>query len=212
MWLLRPAPSGVSLARPSLDVGPAEELNSGGVAPRAIPTPGGSRTALAWTPDGKALVFVGRRGGVQQLYVRRLDATEARPLPKTEGAQVPAVSADGQWVAFWAARPIRKMPARRWPRHGSRAWPSLVPRVGLAWSADGRLFFGNDDGRIWAIPAEGTPTPVTTLGEAEMAHTLPWPLPGGRTLLYTVRKRQYSWGDEEVVARDARDGAAQGRC
>jgi eukaryotic-like serine/threonine-protein kinase len=40
---------------------------------------------------------------------------------------------------------------------------------------------------------------VTTPTEAE-THILPWPLPGGRTLLYTVRKREWSWGEEEVVA------------
>jgi hypothetical protein len=33
-----------------------------------------------------------------------------------------------------------------------------------------------------------------------LSHTLPSLLPGGRVLLYTVRKRQWSWGDEEVVA------------
>jgi TolB-like protein len=43
-------------------------------------------------------VFVGRRAGVQQLYLRRLDATEAKPLAGTEGAQVPAVSPDGRFV------------------------------------------------------------------------------------------------------------------
>ena len=92
MWLLRPPAARPSLARVSLDVRPAEELNGGGSAGNWIPTPGGSRTALTWTPDGQALVFVGRRGGVQQLYVRRLDAAEARPLAGTEAAQVPAPS------------------------------------------------------------------------------------------------------------------------
>jgi hypothetical protein len=41
---------------------------------------------------------------------------------------------------------------------------------------------------------------VTTLGEGQLAHTLPWPLPDGRALLYTVRRRSWSWGDEEIVA------------
>jgi eukaryotic-like serine/threonine-protein kinase len=61
------------LARVSLDVRPADDLNAGGVVPSPwLPTPGGTRTALTWTPDGQAVVFVGRRAGLQQLYVRRL--------------------------------------------------------------------------------------------------------------------------------------------
>jgi serine/threonine-protein kinase len=207
MWLLRaPAPR-AAVARPSVDVGPAEELNAGGVFINS-PTPGGSCTALAWSPDGQALVFVGRRGGVQQLYVRRLDSTEARPLPNTEGAKVLAVSPDGQWVAFRAAGRIRKVPFGGGPGMDLASVASFRPN-GLAWGPDGRLFFGGDDGRIWAIPSDKAPAAVTTLGEAEVGHTLPWPLPGGKALLYTVRKRQWSWGDEEVVAQTLATGQRQ---
>ncbi len=201
MWLMRPPADRGALSRPSLDVGPAEELNAGGVHPFWLPTPGGSRTAFAWTPEGQALVFVGRRGGVQQLYVRRLDAAEARPLANTEGAQVPAVSANGKWVAFWAKASIWKVSADGGPAmelaQGHR-WP---PR-GLAWDDRGRLFFGTEpEGAIWQVPAgAGAPSVVPTGGESDAKHSLPWPLPGGRALLYTVRSRQYSWGDEEVVA------------
>jgi hypothetical protein len=110
MWLLRPAaPPSPLPVHSTLEVLPAETLNAGGSLAPFIPTAGGSRTAFAWTPDGRALVFVGARGQTQQLYVRALDRDEARPLPGTEGAQVLAVSADGRWVAFWAGGTIRKV-------------------------------------------------------------------------------------------------------
>ena len=208
MWLLRPASPRVILTHPSLDVRPADELSSTGqVEPTFQPTPGGSRTALVWTPDGQGVVFVGRQGGVQRLYVRRLDGAEARPLDNTEGAQVPAVSADGRWVAFWAGGAIRKVPV------GGGPVMDLVPGFqdppwGLAWDARGRLFIGRGNGgAIWMVPAEGVPGPATTVAKGEMAHTLPWPMPDGETLLYTVRKRQWSWGDEEVVAQTLATGA-----
>ena len=208
MWLLRPPgpqPSRVSLVRTELPVRPAEAVNAGGVLPVFLPTLGGSRTALTWTPDGQTLVFVGRQGGVQRLYVRRLDAAEARPLPSTEGAQVPAVSTDGQWVAFWANGAIRKVPLEGGPVMDLSGLSG--PPRGLAWDQSSRLYFGSDDdGRIWAIPAEGAPAAVTTLGGAERHHGLPWPLPDGQTLLYTVRKRRWSWGDEEVVAQTLATG------
>ena len=178
------------MARVSLDVRPAEELNAGGLrTERPVPTPGGSRTALTWTPDGRALVFVGRRGGVQQLYVRRLDAAEARPLPNTEGAQVPAVSPDGQWVAFWAGGAIKKVPLTGGPVMDVAAGIQMPP-AGTRLGRAGRS--GLRPGRrphLGCPGGGGTPTAVTTVGEGELAHTLPSLLPGGRVLLYTVRKR-----------------------
>jgi eukaryotic-like serine/threonine-protein kinase len=48
---------------------------------------------------------------------------------------------------------------------------------------------------------------VTTVGETEIDHGLPWPLPDGRTLLVTVRRQRWSWGEEEVVAYTRATGA-----
>jgi Tol biopolymer transport system component len=209
MWLLRPSAPAASLAGVSLTVQPAEEVNGGGVWPALpLPTPAGSRTALTWTPDGTALVFVGRRSGVQHLYVRRLDSAEARPLPNTEGATVPAVSADGQWVAFWSGGAIRKVPLGGGPAMDLAPGISTPP-WGLAWDVRGRLYFGREDGRIWTIPPDGTPSAVTTVGEGEVGHTLPWPLPGGQALLYTVRNRLWTWGDEKVVLQRLSTGARE---
>ena len=204
MWLLSSHSATVSLARLSLDVRPAEELSAGG-ASLYRPTPGGSRTALTWTPDARALVFVGRRGGVPQLYVRRLDAAEARPLAGTEGAQVPAVSPDGQWVAFWARGVIEKVPLAGGPITELMSHVDSRP-FGLAWNADGGLFFDQSDNRIWKIPASGTPAAVTTLADGEAFHVLPRTLPDGKVLLYTVRNRFWSWGDEQIVAQTLATG------
>jgi serine/threonine-protein kinase len=200
IWLLPTRNPPGPVVRSVIQVTPADELNSGGVSPANLPTPGGSRTALAWTPDGALLVFVGRRAGVQQLYVRRLDATEARPLSNTENAQAPAVSPDGQYVAFWATGAIRKVPIGGGPV--TEVVPGVpVPPNGLVWDAEGRLFFGRNDGRIWMVPAEGSPFRVTTATRGEeLGQMHPFPLPGGRVLLYTAAKGWSSWSGYEVVA------------
>jgi serine/threonine-protein kinase len=81
------------------------------------------------------------------------------------------------------------------------------PPYGLVWDASGRAYFSRfDDRRIWQIPPDGKPTAVTTVGDAEVRHVLPCPLPDGRTLLYTVRKRIWSWGDEDIVAHTLATG------
>jgi Tol biopolymer transport system component len=198
--LLAPASPRPVVVRSLLDVGPAEEVNAGGVAATVwLPTPGGSRTALAWTPDGRSLVFVGRQRGVQRLYVRALDGEEARALEGTEGAQVPAVSPDGQWVAFWANGAIRRVPLAGGPTavvvEGARTVPA-----GVACGEDGRVFYEGADRAIWSVEPERAPAALTTRLDGEASHRLPHVLPGGHALLYTVRHRQWSWGDEEVVA------------
>jgi Tol biopolymer transport system component len=206
IWWLRPAPARTVPAHLSVDVRPAEEVNAGGVYPAFVSTAGGSRTAFAWTPDGQSLVFVGRRGAAQQLYVRQLEAAEARPLANTEGAQVPAVSADGQWVAFWANGAIRKAPLAGGPVV-TVASGLADPPCGLAWDASGRLFYGTWNGPVWAVPPDGPASAVTTVDKANVAHVLPSLLPGGRTLLYTARKNASFWGGEEVVAQTLASGA-----
>ena len=213
-WLLRPVGPRAPRARFEMSVHPADNLNAGGALPRVHFTPGGSRTALTWTPDGQALVFVGRQGDtgegsyVQQLYVRRLDDSEARVIKGTEGAQVPAVSPDGQWVAFWVSIEQQTGPAkgaiRKAPLGGGAATELMagitLPPWGLVWDDAGGLLFGNgSDGRIWRIGVDGVARAVTKASDTE-SHILPWPLPGAQTLLYTVRKGDMSWRYEEIVA------------
>ncbi len=187
----------------SLDVRPADELNAGGQSPYQM-TPSGSRTALTWTTDGQALVFVGRRGGVQTLYVRRLDDGDARPLEGTAGAQMPAVSPDGKWVAFWADGAIRKVPVDGGPVMDLAAGVTTPP-WGLVWTPQATVMFGGRNEPIREL-TNGVVRAVTTLATDETSHSLPWLLPDGRTLLFTVRKRERSWGDEVVVAQTLATG------
>ena len=211
MWQLRPVPPRIALTHPSLDVRPADEMSSAGeLEPTFMGTPGGSRTALAWTPDLQAIVFVGRGAGVRRLYVRRFDAAEARPLDNTEGAQVPAVSADGQWVAFWAGEAIKKVPLGGGPVMDLASGIVDPPR-GLAWDIHGRLFFGRGDGgSIWVIPADGVPKAATTVGEGEVAHSLPWPLPDGRDAALHRAKTAVVVGRRGGGRADAGHGGSEG--
>ncbi len=202
-WIIRTSAPPPPISRLSLDVQPAAELHGGTASSRFTFTNGGSRTAMAWTADGRALVFAGRRDGVRQLFVRRLEAGEAQPLPNTEGAISPALSADGAWVAYWLSRAIRKVPLGGGPAmelaRADMPW-------GLAWDVRGNLYYGQENAPIWQIPRDGPARAVTTLGDGEVMHSLPAPLPDARTLLYTVRKRIWSWGDEEVVAQTLATG------
>jgi eukaryotic-like serine/threonine-protein kinase len=203
--LLHPIASPTQSIQAEISVEPAEELNAGGVASGLIPTAGGSRTALTWTPDGRSIIFVGRRRGVFQLYARPLDATQARPLAGTEGAQAFDVSPDGQWVCFWAANAIRKVSLVGGPVMELVSGIMFLP-TSLLCQNSGRAFFGKHGDGIWQAEAGEAARRLTTLGDAERTHIVSSTLPGEHTLIYTVRKRHWSWGDEEVVALDVASG------
>jgi Tol biopolymer transport system component len=202
------------VVRAQLTVQPAEDVSAGANLGENTPTAGGSRTAFAWTPDGRALVFIGHAAGVRQLYVRDLERDEARPLPGTEGAHVLALSADGRWVAFWASGAIRRVPLAGGPAAVVVAGAAEAP-CGMAYADDGRLFYDSGprgtavvggNGAIWSVDAERPPTPVTKLLDDEISHDLPLPLPGGKSLIYTARRRGQTWGDEDLVALELATG------
>jgi len=205
MWLLqseRPTVPAV-VTRASLDVRPAQDVNSGLTGAVLQWIPGGAHTALAWTPDGRTLVFIGRRSDVRQIFVRPLDRDDARPLAGTEGARALAVSADGQWVAFWADGALKKVPLAGGLPVGIAA--SRVLPFGLAWDTRGNLYFDGADKRIFRASPSGGLEAVSVEDDYTRGagrHMLPSLSPDGNVLVYTLRKREYiGWGDEEVVAQ-----------
>jgi hypothetical protein len=220
LWLLGAVTvAPVHVVRSVLPVRPAEEVAGGGSAGAWHPTPGGSRLALAWTPDGQSLLFIGWRvaaaaetalaetstdhkGLLSRVYVRELDRPEAHALPGTEGARGPAtLSPDGLSVAFWRASAIHRVPLRGGP---VTVLAEPVPRVSarIAWGRSGLVVFdGSPDGRLWQFTGQGAPTPLTTLREGEVVDGLPQLIDQDRVLMYTVRRDRTVWGEEEVVAQ-----------
>ena len=58
---------------------------------------------LSISPDGNQVAYIARTGSGAdslQLYVRRLNELESRPIPGTAGAFHAAFSPDGKWLAF----------------------------------------------------------------------------------------------------------------
>ena len=189
--------------RALLDVSPADEVRSAMMDAYFVPTPGGSRQAFAWTPDGRTLVFAGRSGDTQQLFVRRLEGGEARPLAGTVGAQTPVISADGKWVAFWADGAIRKLPLAGGPA-SVLAEDVGPPPMAMDWGVTGLLIYdrGGPAARtVWKVRAGADPAAVSVLATGELQHITPHLLPGDTAVLFTVRKRAMTWGDDEVVAQ-----------
>jgi Tol biopolymer transport system component len=142
---------------------------------------------LALSPDGRHLAFTARDdAGTMHLWVRSLNALEARLLPGTEGAWSPFWSPDSRQIAFAVDRTLKKIDLSSGP---PQTLGESTGIVGLgAWNRDGVIVFGHrGPGPLLRIPASGgNPTPITTVdtSRGENFHSFPQFLPDGRTFLY----------------------------
>ena len=99
--------------------------------------------------------------GRRQLWLRPLDALEARPIPSTDDGVYPFWSPDGRNIGFFAEGRLKRVPAVGGPAE------SLCPVVdarGGSWSRDDVILFSSALGGKAVIErisaAGGTPTRV----------------------------------------------------
>ncbi|HVP38087.1 MAG TPA: protein kinase [Candidatus Saccharimonadales bacterium] len=149
-------------------------------------------TDLLWprvSPDGRTVAFLARDStGTTQLWVRPLDALEARPLEGAENAR-PFWSPDGRYLAFLAEGRLRKVPAAGGPVIDVCDAPGGYDGT---WGRSGWILFdGTDSDSIRGVPeAGGPPRPVTFLDRAhgDIGHAWPFFLPDGRHFLFVANK------------------------
>jgi Tol biopolymer transport system component len=177
-----------------------------------IHTPSGGRFipagafggGLAVSPDGRTVAFMANVDGSSGVWVRPLDAIDARLLPGTNGATTPFWSPDSKSVAFSSGDKLRAFDLV----HGTLVNICDIPGTftGGSWSEDGRIVLGSlERGDLFQVAASGgTPSPFTSVDRAhgEVAHTWPQMLPGGR-FLYSARSIESE--NETVYAAPVRD-------
>ena len=147
----------------------------------------GANSLLAFSPDGRSLVFSGRANGRQSLFRRALDGREAVPIPGTDGADSAFFSPDGRWIGYVAGSELMKVAAE-----GGRPFRLAEQQGagGCTWLGDGTIVYAPSysDG-LFRISAEGgTAKRLTTPDSAggELGHWWPDPLPGGRQVVFTA--------------------------
>jgi Tol biopolymer transport system component len=166
----------------------------------AIPAPPGTLLELqarqpgppVLSPDGRVLALVARApGGPPQLWVRPLNAPEARVLPGTEGAGYPFWSPDGRTLAFFAGGKLRRVEISGGPPETICDAP--VGKCG-DWAPDGTIIFapGNLDPIHRVSATGGASIAVTAIDttHGENSHRFPQFLPDGKHFIYFVRSDQ----------------------
>ena len=202
-WALRPTPS-APVSRFAIALPPGQSFTNAG------------RRLLTLSPDGSHLVYVADL----KLHVRPLASLESRVLSGSENQQAvihPVFSPDGQSIAFFAAgdRSLKRLSLA-----GGTAVtisPMESALFGLSWDEDG-LVFGRGKG-IFRVAAEGgTPQQIASVGEDEVLDC-PQLLPGGRAVLFSMRKASSNWERAQIVVQQldggtrmtVLDGGADGR-
>jgi serine/threonine-protein kinase len=143
--------------------------------------------SLTLSPDGRRLAYVGIESGRTRLYLRDISEFDAKVIDGTEGARYPFFSPDGQWIAFFTARQLKRVAIAG----GAPIVVSDVAAVGRGgtWGPDGNIVFPGDDNRLMSVRSlGGSPEPIASL-DPEMdarRHTWPQYLPDGSGLLSTV--------------------------
>jgi len=143
---------------------------------------------LALSPDGRQLVYSGKREGKIHLYLQDLSQPDSfRHLKGTEGAMNPFFSPDGQWLGFTSHNMIKKIALAG---GDPVALADVTANIsGISWTVNDEILFvpGYSSG-IWKVSANGGRTEQVTTPSpgSETGHTRPQMLPGGRAILYTI--------------------------
>lgn len=169
----------------------------------------GSYPPVAISRDGSTTAFVVAASGGEQgvIHVRRLDQTTANPLAGTDGAHGPFFSPDGQWIAYFADRKLKKVAI-------SGGTPIVLCDApndrGGSWGEDGTIVFAaNNRVALSKVPASGgTPEPFSTLDAArkEVTHRFPHVLPGGDAVLYMAHTAGNNFDESDIVVQRVSDG------
>ncbi len=150
--------------------------------------------------DGSTLVYrASRPDGESELRWRRLGlGSDAAPgerdssvtaIPGTEGAGLPAISPDGNDVAFTSGdQPARVRSVSLDGGSARTLVTDAIPR-GVAWSPDGLwIYYTNTARGLSRVSTAGGASEVLTVAESIVGESLHWAvdvLPGGRALVYT---------------------------
>jgi serine/threonine-protein kinase len=191
-WMLRPTPPSSAVVTRFTVPALGQQFSNAG------------RQVVDVSRDGSHLLYVAN----QRLFLRGMGDLEPHLIPGSDlgGAIVnPVLSPDGREIAFWFG-PDRTI--RRLAVGGGAAVVVCSANAGvfgMRWEEDG-LVFGHGEREIVRVsPAGGTPDVVARVDDGEFASS-PQLLPGGRGVLFSVRKTGDVWDKAQIVVQTA-DGS-----
>jgi len=163
------------------------------------------RSVVALSPDGMSLVYVAN----QRLYLRSMSNLESHVIMGSDvGGPIlnPVFSPDGQMLAFFSLtdRTVKRLAI------GGGAAVTICPAeggpFGMSWDEHGIVFGQAGKGILRVSPNGGTPEVIVAVSNDQVASS-PQMLPGGRALLFSLKKAADGWEKGQVVVQTFDNGA-----
>ena len=161
---------------------------------------------VAISPDGRYIAYLAGPPDHQKTYLRHLDDRESRVISEVPmQAPQPFFSPDSQWLAFFDANKLKKMPV------GGGSVITLAeaptPRGGT-WIDDGSIVFApvSRGGLMW-LPANGSsPQTLTSPDEkrAETSHRYPVFVPHSRVVLFVAESSGPTGRSLQAISLDTK--------
>jgi serine/threonine-protein kinase len=165
---------------------------------------------FAISPDGSRIVYVGpgNETSARQLWVRRLDQLEARPIPGTDSPGAVFFSPDGQSVGFVDGQPgdLKIVPVDGGPVR-TLANGSVNPWGGF-WGSDGWVYFSSAAGQLTRVLETGGPVEVVIEPDSmDSGFEYDWPevLPNGNGLIFQIWRSSLTSASLAVLDLETRE-------
>ena len=161
--------------------------------------------ALALSPDGVSMAYLGSVGSVRSLCVRPLDAPSATCFPETEDAADPFFSPDSRWVGFFSGGKIKKAPVAG---GALEVICSVNNGRTASWNLDGTIVFASPGEGIWRVPAAGGSLErlIVARPEDEGDYLSPTFAPSGDSIFFTVARPGGGMGAGTIAAHSLKTG------
>jgi len=161
----------------------------------------------AISPDGKFLAVIAMRNGHTQLWLRRMDASEAQPIAGSEDGASPFWSPDSRYIGFFAPGKLKKVDISGGAV--SDICAAGTYGMGGAWSSRGVIVFATLADALRRVPdSGGTPEriPGVDLSSDALAQYWPMFLPDGNHVIYLEWRYATLESHENAVWIGSMDG------
>ena len=158
---------------------------------------------VALSPDGQEIVYVASNGSANQLFVRRMNQFEARPISGTTGAHAPFFSPDGRRIAFFSERKLKHVAL-------AGGEPVVVTDanggLGGTWSGNGTIIFAPDwtGGLLEVDEAGGAPRTLVASPGDGFGYRWPRVLADGDTVIATRWRADEQTATIVAISRSTR--------
>ena len=151
------------------------------------------------------------RNGHKELWLRRLDSTEAQPIAGTDDAANPFWSPDNRYIGFFANGKLKKVDVSG--GKVSDLCPAGFFGMGGAWSSNGVIIFATFADVLKRVSENGgIPEPIPGIPLSKDAIGQYWPvfLPDGKHFLFLDWRYTITGSHDNVVWLASLDGEKAG--